>query len=86
VDVFARDQDGRLDHTYLTSAGWQPWSTIGPGSLLQGNPVPVYEPNTQTSEVFADDVHDHLIHTYLTNAGWQPWSTIGTYTITPYGQ
>jgi hypothetical protein len=29
TEAFARGLDGRLDHTYLTSAGWQPWSTIG---------------------------------------------------------
>ena len=81
TEAFARGQDGRLDHTYLTSAGWQPWSTIGPDSLFQGDPEAIYEPNTQTTEVFARDVNDHLIHTYLTSSGWQPWSVIGTEVI-----
>jgi hypothetical protein len=50
TEVFARDVNNHLIHAYLTSAGWQPWSTIGPGSLLQGNPVPSTSPTPRPAK------------------------------------
>ncbi|MEV7094233.1 glucosaminidase domain-containing protein [Amycolatopsis sp. NPDC051045] len=83
VEMFTRDTDGLLAHTYLSPDGRSgAWSTHGDWHIV-GKPVSVYNPNSGAVEVYGRDVSGLLIHNYLDRDGRTGvWSTIGDWPIT----
>ncbi|WP_284740132.1 glucosaminidase domain-containing protein [Amycolatopsis sp. RTGN1] len=83
VEMFTRDTDGLLAHTYLSPDGRSgAWSTHGDWHIV-GKPVTVYNPNSGAVEVYARDTKDLLIHTYIGRDGqYGPWDVIGDWHIT----
>ncbi|MEU0538116.1 glucosaminidase domain-containing protein, partial [Amycolatopsis tolypomycina] len=82
VEMFARDVNGRVGHTYMGADGKHgAWSVAGDWQVV-GRPVSVYNPNSRGVEIYGRSVDGFLIHSYIGADGqYGPWTQVGDWKI-----